>query len=102
MDEVYRHVYGPLTGSGKMHTMGGVQEMVAEDLFCALSDGDDGCLWNASVDLAMFEIYVSRIQCLLHGRKRLKVLEDRSDEVVVSDLGELSVPVSCELLALLD
>ncbi|KAL7515964.1 hypothetical protein ACHAWF_000019, partial [Thalassiosira exigua] len=50
----------------------------------------------------MFEIYGGRIQDLLHGRKRLKVLEDGSGEVVVSGLGELSVSGSRELLALLD
>jgi len=122
-EDVYRHAAAPLvryvcagvggvgqvvprgtvfaygqTGSGKTYTMGGIQRMVAEDVFSTLAgnglDGDarGGCsLVDTTVSIAIFEIYGGRIQDLLNDRNRLKVLEDGRGEVVVTGLEEFAV-----------
>ena len=101
------------TGSGKTHTMGGIQTMVAEDIFLTLSnnsfdnnddDDDKGCcsLDNTDCSIAIFEIYGGRIQDLLNNRNRLKVLEDGKGEVVVSGLGEYPVCNPEEFLSLIE
>ena len=131
-EDVYRHAAAPLvryvcagggggqvprgtvfaygqTGSGKTYTMGGIQRMVAEDVFSTLAgnglDGDarGGCsLVDTTVSIAIFEIYGGRIQDLLNDRNRLKVLEDGRGEVVVSGLEEFAVSCQREFLSLVE
>lgn len=92
------------TGSGKTHTMGGIQRMVAEDVFLTLSNNafdNEGCsLENTAVSVAIFEIYNGQIQDLLNGRNRLRVLEDGRGEVVVSGLEEFEATGPREFLSL--
>lgn len=96
------------TGSGKTHTMGGIQQMVAEDLFHLLSrqsefSGDRECtLKHVNVAVTFFEIYGGRIQDLLNNRRRLKVLEDGKGEVVVAGLEEFEANNPEQLLGLID
>eukprot|EP00579_Thalassiosira_antarctica_P010054 CAMPEP_0201913946 /NCGR_PEP_ID=MMETSP0903-20130614/4261_1 /ASSEMBLY_ACC=CAM_ASM_000552 /TAXON_ID=420261 /ORGANISM="Thalassiosira antarctica, Strain CCMP982" /LENGTH=613 /DNA_ID=CAMNT_0048449253 /DNA_START=13 /DNA_END=1854 /DNA_ORIENTATION=- len=94
------------TGSGKTHTMGGIQQMVAEDVFLTLSNNafdNEGCsLENTTCSIAIFEIYGGRIQDLLNNRNRLKVLEDGKGEVVVSGLEEFEVNGPRDFLSLID
>jgi len=94
------------TGSGKTFTMGGIQKMVADDVFLTLSNNsfdDTGCsLENTTCSIAIFEIYGGRIQDLLNNRNRLKVLEDGRGEVVVSGLREFEASSPREFLRLLD
>lgn len=96
------------TGSGKTHTMGGIQRMVAEDIFLLLSEehgaGEDGgCTSGTTVlTVTFFEIYGGRVQDLLNNRHRLKVLEDGKGEVVVSGLEEFEANDPQELLALVE
>jgi kinesin family protein 2/24 len=107
-DEVYLHAAMPLidfvcngtggratvfaygqTGSGKTFTMQGIQEHVSEDLFLTLRSGDFACTEeNTTVAVAFFEIYGGYIQDLLNDRKKLKVLEDATGEIVVNGLEE--------------
>lgn len=133
-EDVYRHAAAPLvryvcagvggvgqvvprgtvfaygqTGSGKTYTMGGIQRMVAEDVFSTLAgnglDGDarGGCsLVDTTVSIAIFEIYGGRIQDLLNDRNRLKVLEDGRGEVVVTGLEEFAVSGPREFLSLVE
>ncbi|KAL9186910.1 hypothetical protein ACHAXT_010630 [Thalassiosira profunda] len=94
------------TGSGKTHTMGGIQQMVAEDLFATLASNagfDAECsLDNTTVSIAIFEIYGGRIQDLLNDRNRLKVLEDGKGQVVVSGLREFEAAGPEEFLQLIE
>ncbi len=94
------------TGSGKTHTMGGIQRMVAEDVYLTLSnnafDNEGRSLENTSVSVAIFEIYGGRIQDLLNGRYRLKVLEDGRGEVVVSGLEEFEANGPRDFLNLIE
>jgi kinesin family protein 2/24 len=130
-EDVYRHAAAPLvryvcgggvgqvprgtvfaygqTGSGKTFTMGGIQRMVAEDVFSTLLAGNGldgnagGCsLADTAVSIAIFEIYGGRIQDLLNDRNRLKVLEDGRGEVVVSGLEEFAVSGPREFLSLVE
>ena len=98
------------TGSGKTHTMSGIQKMVADDIFLTLSensaknnDNEAGCsLENTACSIAIFEIYGGRIQDLLNNRNRLKVLEDGKGEVVVSGLEEFEATNPRDFLALIE
>lgn len=100
------------TGSGKTFTMGGIQQMVAEDLFLLLGDANNddalapgrSCcnLDNTSVYVTFFEIYGGRIQDLLNDRKRLKVLEDGKGEVQITGLEEYEAVDSAQFLSLID
>ncbi|KAL7534073.1 hypothetical protein ACHAXR_005620 [Thalassiosira sp. AJA248-18] len=94
------------TGSGKTHTMGGIQQMVAEDILLTLSNNsfdNEGCsLENTTISIAIFEIYGGRIQDLLNNRNRLKVLEDGRGEVVVSGLEEFEASSPRDFLSLID
>ena len=94
------------TGSGKTYTMGGIQKLVAEDIFSTLSKNscfDKGCsLQNTQVSIAIFEIYGGRINDLLNNRNRLKVLEDGRGEVVISGLKEDEVESPSAFLSLID
>jgi len=127
-EDVYRHSTMPLveflclgkggratvfaygqTGSGKTHTMGGIQSMVAEDLFLLISNEHDsnlnqgGCtLDDTSVMVSFFEIYGGRIQDLLNKRNRLKVLEDGKGEVVITGLREIEAENAEHLLELIE
>ena len=88
------------TGSGKTFTMGGIQTMVAEDLYLLLEEASMGnttgttdatspcSLDDTAVCVTFFEIYGGRIQDLLNERKRLKVLEDGKGEVQITGLEE--------------
>lgn len=95
------------TGSGKTHTMGRIQQMVAEDIFHQLFD-NEGCaggfcsLENTTVSIAIFEIYGGRIQDLLNNRNRLKVLEDGRGEVVVAGLEEFEANSPKDFLSLIE
>eukprot|EP00550_Attheya_septentrionalis_P012955 CAMPEP_0198304958 /NCGR_PEP_ID=MMETSP1449-20131203/57663_1 /TAXON_ID=420275 /ORGANISM="Attheya septentrionalis, Strain CCMP2084" /LENGTH=591 /DNA_ID=CAMNT_0044007487 /DNA_START=561 /DNA_END=2336 /DNA_ORIENTATION=- len=93
------------TGSGKTHTMGGIQSMVAEDLFLLLNEHgvEGGCtLDDTNVSVAFFEIYGGRIQDLLNNRFRLKLLEDGKGEVVITGLEERSANDAAEFLRLIE
>ena len=110
------------TGSGKTYTMGGIQRMIAEDVFAILADnttdngGDGGnsddvgrrqrrrrnSADDTIVSIAMFEIYGTKVQDLLNNRNRLKVLEDGRGEVVISGLGEYGVSNPKEFATLID
>lgn len=96
------------TGSGKTHTMGGIQSMVAEDLFLLLSKEhgagvEGGCNSDdTAVTITFFEIYGGRIQDLLNDRRRLKVLEDGKGEVVISGLEEFEANDPSEFFTLVD
>ena len=101
------------TGSGKTYTMGGIQTMVAEDLFLLLgeaskannnaSHGGGACsLDDTSVYVTFFEIYGGRIQDLLNERKRLKVLEDGKGEVQITGLEEFEAVDAEQFLSLID
>ena len=77
------------TGSGKTYTMGGIQVMVAEDIYMLLGEGS-GCRDDDTVvTVSMFELYGGRCQDLLNDRTRLKILEDGKGEVVVTGLEEV-------------
>jgi len=105
------------TGSGKTHTMGGIQAMVAEDLFLLLGEASRSnsnnnnnggeqeetaycTLDDTTVYVTFFEIYGGRIQDLLHDRKRLRVLEDGKGEVQITGLEEFEAVDAGQLLAL--
>lgn len=95
------------TGSGKTYTMGGIQSMVATDLFDILlghqgSDGRDCTLDDTTVTVTFFEIYGGRIQDLLNERKRLKLLEDGKGEVVISGLEEFEANDTSQFFSLVD
>mmetsp|Transcript_8811 Transcript_8811/g.17995 ORF Transcript_8811/g.17995 Transcript_8811/m.17995 type:complete len:542 (-) Transcript_8811:1595-3220(-) len=101
------------TGSGKTFTMGGIQQMVAEDLFLLLGDANSDAdalapgrsccnLDNTAVYVTFFEIYGGRIQDLLNDRKRLKVLEDGKGEVQITGLEEYEAVDSAQFLSLID
>ena len=107
------------TGSGKTYTMGGIQRMVAEDIFSILAGNGNGngngnnrldgnsvkigfSSEDTAVSVAIFEIYGGRIQDLLNNRNRLKVLEDGRGEVVVSGLEEFAVSNPREFLSLIE
>mmetsp|Transcript_11773 Transcript_11773/g.16717 ORF Transcript_11773/g.16717 Transcript_11773/m.16717 type:complete len:600 (+) Transcript_11773:224-2023(+) len=97
------------TGSGKTHTMGGIESMVAEDIFLLLSQenggtvNENGCsIYDTEVTVSFFEIYGGRVQDLLNDRRRLKVLEDGKGEVVVSGLEEFEANNPMELLQLIE
>ena len=99
------------TGSGKTYTMGGIQTMVAEDLFLLLEEaskanhggGSGACgLDDTSVYVTFFEIYGGRIQDLLNERKRLKVLEDGKGEVQITGLEEFEAVDFEQFLSLID
>lgn len=100
------------TGSGKTYTMGGIQTMVAEDLFLLLGEaskannnagGGGACsLDDTSVYVTFFEIYGGRIQDLLNERKRLKVLEDGKGEVQITGLEEFEAVDAEQFLSLID
>ena len=99
------------TGSGKTYTMGGIQTMVAEDLFLLLGDASKGnnpggggacSLDDTSVYVTFFEIYGGRIQDLLNERKRLKVLEDGKGEVQITGLEEFEAVDAEQFLSLID
>ncbi len=97
------------TGSGKTYTMSGIQKMVAEDIFETLTDNvleeeETACCScdNTTVSIAIFEIYGGRIQDLLNGRNRLKVLEDGRGEVVISGLEEFEASSPEDFLALIE
>mmetsp|Transcript_48376 Transcript_48376/g.89712 ORF Transcript_48376/g.89712 Transcript_48376/m.89712 type:complete len:282 (-) Transcript_48376:21-866(-) len=96
------------TGSGKTYTMGGIQSMVAEDLFEILSGrhgggaGNSCTLEDTAVTVTFFEIYGGRIQDLLNERKRLKLLEDGKGEVVISGLEEFEANGPDQFFTLLD
>ena len=99
------------TGSGKTYTMGGIQTMVAEDLFLLLgeasrghnaSDGGACSLDDTAVYVTFFEIYGGRIQDLLNERKRLKVLEDGKGEVQITGLEEFEAVDAEQFLSLID
>lgn len=80
--------------------------MVADDIFSTLSDNSfdgEGCtLENTTISIAIFEIYGGRIQDLLNGRNRLKVLEDGRGEVVVHGLEEFRAGSPDEFLSLIE
>jgi len=92
------------TGSGKTHTMGGIEAMVADDIFSLLSQGGDGMcsLDDQFVTVSFFEIYGGRIQDLLNKRCRLKVLEDGKGEVVVTGLKEFEANDPQHMLNLIE
>lgn len=98
------------TGSGKTHTMGGIQTMVAEDLFLLLGEASKGnnagggacSLEDTCVYVTFFEIYGGRIQDLLNERKRLKVLEDGKGEVQITGLEEFEAVDAEQFLSLID
>jgi len=97
------------TGSGKTHTMGGIQSMVADDIYLLLSNehgpkvNEGGCtLDDTIVTVSFFEIYGGRIQDLLNKRCRLKVLEDGKGEVVVSGLKEFKANDPAHMLELIE
>uniref|UniRef100_A0A7S4JQC1 Kinesin-like protein n=1 Tax=Odontella aurita TaxID=265563 RepID=A0A7S4JQC1_9STRA len=94
------------TGSGKTFTMGGIQSMVAADLFDILHHGggvSNSCtLEDTAVTVTFFEIYGGRIQDLLNERKRLKLLEDGKGEVVVAGLEEFGATTPDEFFSLVD
>jgi kinesin family protein 2/24 len=93
------------TGSGKTYTMGGIQRMVAEDIFSILAGNGNKIGFSSedtAVSIAIFEIYGGRIQDLLNNRNRLKVLEDGRGEVVVSGLEEFAVSNPREFLSLIE
>jgi len=127
-EDVYRHSAMPLveflccgkggratvfaygqTGSGKTYTMGGIQAMVAEDLFLLISNdhglnlNQGGCnVDDTAVMVSFFEIYGGRIQDLLNKRNRLKVLEDGKGEVVITGLREFEADDAKHLLGLIE
>ena len=104
------------TGSGKTFTMGGIQTMVAEDLYLLLEEASktnatstttDATTSPCSLDdtavyVTFFEIYGGRIQDLLNERKRLKVLEDGKGEVQITGLEEFEAVDAEQFLSLID
>lgn len=88
---------------------GGIQSMVAEDLFLLISDdhglnlNEGGCNLNdTAVMVSFFEIYGGRIQDLLNKRNRLKVLEDGKGEVVITGLREYEANDANHLLEIIE
>mmetsp|Transcript_20605 Transcript_20605/g.41238 ORF Transcript_20605/g.41238 Transcript_20605/m.41238 type:complete len:733 (+) Transcript_20605:178-2376(+) len=124
--DVYRHTTQPLvefvlsgrggratcfaygqTGSGKTHTMGGIQEMVAEDIYAMLAAADSGggreCRdADTTVTVSFYELYGGRCQDLLNNRNGLKILEDGNGEVVVTGLEEFEAGDPYELMELVE
>ena len=95
------------TGSGKTYTMGGVQEMVAADIFDSLGEGRSRVqsplsIENTIVTVSFFELYGGRCQDLLNERMRLKILEDGKGEVVVTGLEEYEAKDASEFMTLVD
>mmetsp|Transcript_5191 Transcript_5191/g.6355 ORF Transcript_5191/g.6355 Transcript_5191/m.6355 type:complete len:404 (+) Transcript_5191:76-1287(+) len=89
--------------------MGGIQAMVAEDLFLLISNdhglnlNQGGCnVDDTAVMVSFFEIYGGRIQDLLNKRNRLKVLEDGKGEVVITGLREFEADDAKHLLGLIE
>ena len=85
--------------------MGGIQEMVAEDIFALLNDPNNNSGCNAEetqVAVAFFELYGGRIQDLLNDRQRLRILEDGRGEVVVNGLEEFEANDPNEFMELVN
>ena len=83
--------------------MQGLQELVSEDLFMTLTNGDLGCnTENTNVTVAFFEIYSGYVQDLLNNRNKLKVLEDGRGEIVVAGLEEFEANAPSEFLRLVE
>ncbi|XP_061477744.1 kinesin-like protein KIF2B [Rhineura floridana] len=118
-ENVYKHTAQPLvetvfrggmatcfaygqTGSGKTHTMGGdfsgkkqdsskgIYAMAAQDVFCLLQEPTYKML-ELQVFGAFFEIYWGKVYDLLNWKNRLRVLEDRNQQVQVVGLLEQEV-----------
>jgi len=94
------------TGSGKTYTMGGIQAMVAQDIFMMLNDQNNentnSSVEDTKISVAFFELYGGRVQDLLNERQRLRILEDGRGEIVVSGLEEFEANDPKEFLALVD
>jgi kinesin family protein 2/24 len=93
------------TGSGKTHTMGGIQEILAQDLFLLLSseEQNSACsLETTAVMVSFFELYGGFLQDLLNDRKRLKILEDGKGEINVTGLQEFEASDSKTFLELME
>lgn len=101
------------TGSGKTHTMGGIftgkQQDCTKGIY-ALS-AQDVFKQNKSakhknkdllISASYFEIYGSKVFDLLNRRKRLRVLEDGNQQVVVCDLEERIVHSVQDTLKLIE
>ena len=86
------------TGSGKTHTIAGLHELVARDVFRALaSEAYRGR--GLRVCVSMLEIHGGRCADLLHGRARVAILEDERKRVVCAGLAEVDCASPDALLA---
>lgn len=81
------------TGSGKTFTMGGLQEMIAQDIFKKLPEG-------VSVSVSAFEIQGSDSYDLLSPeRQEIKILEDKNGVVHAHGIAQRPVASAADLLA---
>lgn len=83
------------TGSGKSFTISGIQQLLADDLYRMLPSG-------TYITVSFFEMYSGAILDLLNHRNRLKVMEDRKGEIVITGLSEQEAECATDLLDILD
>jgi kinesin family protein 2/24 len=83
------------TGSGKTFTMVALQNLAIEDIY-NLAENDYADL-DPQISLSFYEIYSGKILDLLNNKKRLQVLEDGANKIVVKGLQEISVESETEL-----
>ena len=87
------------TGSGKTYTISGLYQLVARDIFRAVSsEAFRGR--GMSVHVSFLELHGARCVDLLHGGARVSILEDERKRVVCSGLAEAACASAEELLAL--
>ena len=85
--------------------MNGIQELLCDDLFALLkkpNDTDACSASNTQVMVSFFEFYGGHAQDLLNDRRRMKLLEDGKNEIVVVGLREVEATNAEHLKLLLE
>lgn len=89
------------TGSGKTHTMSGIHQLVARDVFRALRSRDFSDA-GLSVHVSFLEIYGARCSDLLHDRAKVVIREDGKQRVVAAGLQDVACASMEELLSAIE
>lgn len=82
--------------------MNGIQELLCDDLFSLLNDKGGCSITNTKVMVSFFEFYGGNAQDLLNDRRRLKLLENGKNEIVVVGLREVEASSAEHLKLLLE
>lgn len=92
------HAFDTPIGSGKTHTMNGIQQILAYDLYEELKEHGE----NVEIRLAFFELYSGYVQDLLNDRNRCKLLEDGKGEVNIKGLSEVRANTAEDFLQVIE